>query len=113
MAILYHTAKLKSANSVKNVVWGKTAKLNDRQYFRLYSIHKSIYRKLVAVLKKFVFVDESIEEIDVEGNSSDSETSDSSPRQLCDPETEEPQYIIISSGEESIMEEENLIKQGV
>ena len=38
MAIPYHTAKFKSANSVKNVVWGKTAKFNDRQYFRLYGI---------------------------------------------------------------------------
>ena len=36
MVIPYHTAKFESANSVKNVVWGKTAKFNDRQYFRLY-----------------------------------------------------------------------------
>ena len=36
MAIPYHTTKFKSANSVKNVVWGKTAKFNDHQYFRLY-----------------------------------------------------------------------------
>ena len=36
ITISYHTAKFKSANSVKNVVWGKTAKFNDRQYFRLY-----------------------------------------------------------------------------
>ena len=64
-------------------------------------------------LKLFVFIDESIKEIDVEGKNSDSETSDCSPRQLCDPEPEEPQYIIISSGEESIVEEENLIEQGV
>ena len=38
MAIPYHTVKFKSAGSVKNVVWGKTAKFNDRQYFRLYGI---------------------------------------------------------------------------
>ena len=38
IAIPYHTATFKSVNSVKNVVWGKTTKFNDRQYFRLYSI---------------------------------------------------------------------------
>ena len=32
MAIPYHTTKFKSTNSVKNVVWGKTAKFNDHQY---------------------------------------------------------------------------------
>ena len=47
MVIPYHTAKFKSTNSVKNVVWGKTAKFNDRQYFRLYGkiifiMHSSI-----------------------------------------------------------------------
>ena len=40
MAIPYHTAKFKSTNSVKNVIWGKTAKFNDRQYFRLYGTCK-------------------------------------------------------------------------
>ena len=34
--ILYHTTKFKSTDSGKNVVWGKTAKFNDRQYFWLY-----------------------------------------------------------------------------
>ena len=38
IAILYHTVKFKSTNSVKNVSWGKTAKFNDRLYFRLYGI---------------------------------------------------------------------------
>ena len=38
MAIPYHTAKFKSANSAKNIIWGKTAKFNDRQYFWLYSM---------------------------------------------------------------------------
>ena len=35
MAIPYHTAKFESKNSVKNIVWGQTAKFNDHQYFRL------------------------------------------------------------------------------
>ena len=38
MAIPYHNAKFKSANSVKNVVWDQTAKLNDHQYFWLYGM---------------------------------------------------------------------------
>ena len=38
MAIPYQTAKFKSNNSVKNVVWAQTAKFNDRQYFQLYGI---------------------------------------------------------------------------
>ena len=38
MAISYHTARFKSTNGVKNIVWGKTAKFNDHQYFRLYGI---------------------------------------------------------------------------
>ena len=58
----------------------------------------------------FVFADESIEVI---GINSGSETSNCSPRQLCDQESEEPQYIYISSGEESTMEEENPIESGV
>ena len=36
---VYHTAKFKSANSVKNVVWGKATKFDDRQYFRLYTVY--------------------------------------------------------------------------
>ena len=56
------------------------------------------------------FADKSTEESDVERNSSDSEISSCSPRQLQDPE--EPQYIYISSGEESIVEEENIHQQG-
>ena len=36
---VYHTTKLKSANSVKNVVWGKAAKFDDRQYFQLYTVY--------------------------------------------------------------------------
>ena len=51
--------------------------------------------------------------IDVEGISSGSEISDCSLRQCCDQEPEELQYIYISSGEESVMEEENLIESGV
>ena len=36
MAIPYHTAKFKSTNGVKNVIFGQIAKFNDRQYFQLY-----------------------------------------------------------------------------
>ena len=58
--------------------------------------------------------DESIEEIDVERKSSDSETSSCSPEQpSVDHEPEEPQYIYISSGEESITEEGNIHQQGM
>ena len=51
---------------------------------------------------------DSIEESDVERNSSDSEIS----KQPRVQEPEEPQYIYISSGEESIMEEKNICEQG-
>ena len=58
------------------------------------------------------FTDKSIEEIDVERNSSDSETSSCSPEQpSVVHEPEEPQYIYISSGEESITEEEDIHQQ--
>ena len=36
MAILYQTAKFKSANILAIVILGSTAKFNSRQYFRLY-----------------------------------------------------------------------------
>ena len=59
-------------------------------------------------------VDESVEEIDVERNDSDSETSSCSPEQpSVVNESEEPQYIYISSGEESITEEEDIHQQGM
>ena len=59
-------------------------------------------------------VDESVEEIDVERNDSDSETSSCSPEQpSVVREPEEPQYIYISSGEESITEEEDIHQQGM
>ena len=57
--------------------------------------------------------DESIKEIDVERSSSDSETSSCSPEQpSVVHEPEEPQYIYISSGEESVTEEESTHQQG-
>ena len=37
MAILYRTAKFKSANTFAMAIWDPTAKFNFRQYFRLYS----------------------------------------------------------------------------
>ena len=37
MAILYQTAKFKSANILAIAIMGSTAKFNFRQYFRLYS----------------------------------------------------------------------------
>ena len=43
MAILYHTARFKSAN---NIVWGKTAKFNDRQYFQL-SVTVSLLDRII------------------------------------------------------------------
>ena len=52
----------------------------------------------------------SIEEIDVERNNSNLEISGCSPRLLQEPE--EPQYIYISSGEESVEEEVNIHQQG-
>ena len=36
MAILYRTAKFKSANTFEMAIWDPTAKFNSRQYFRLY-----------------------------------------------------------------------------
>ena len=36
MAILYRTAKFKSANILVTAIWGSTAKFNSRQYFQLY-----------------------------------------------------------------------------
>ena len=39
MAILYRTAKFKSANTFKMAIWDPTAKFNSRQYFQLYGIH--------------------------------------------------------------------------
>ena len=47
MAIPYQTAKFKSNNSVKNVVWAQTAKFNDRQYFQLYGTY--VYSALLHV----------------------------------------------------------------
>ena len=38
MAILYRTAKFKSANILLIAIWGSTAKFNARPYFRLYGI---------------------------------------------------------------------------
>ena len=38
MAILYRTAKFKSANIFAIAILGSTAKFNSRQYFRLYSM---------------------------------------------------------------------------
>ena len=38
MAIAYHITKFKSANNAQNTIWGKIAKYNDCQYFRLYDI---------------------------------------------------------------------------
>ena len=59
-------------------------------------------------------IDESVEEIDVERNDSDSETSSCSPEQpSVVHEPEQPQYIYISSGEESITEEGNIHQQGM
>jgi hypothetical protein len=59
------------------------------------------------------FADEGVEEIDVERNNSDSEISSCSPKQpSVFHEPEEPQYIYISSGEESITEEKNIRQQG-
>ena len=58
------------------------------------------------------FADDSIEENNVERNSSDSENSNCSPKQPCVQVPEEPDYIYISSGEESIAEEENIHQQG-
>jgi hypothetical protein len=61
-----------------------------------------------------LLTDERVEEIDVERNNSDSETSSCSPKQpSVVHEPEEPQYIYISSGEESITEEENTHQQGM
>ena len=41
MAILYRTAKFKSANILAIAILGSTAKFNSRQYFQLYgSSHK-------------------------------------------------------------------------
>ena len=58
------------------------------------------------------FAVKNIEEIDVERNSSDSETSSYSPEQpSVIHEPEEPQYIYISSGEESIAEKEDIHQQ--
>ena len=59
------------------------------------------------------YTDKSIEEIDVERNDSDSETSSFSPEQPgVVHEPEQPQYIYnISSGEESIAEEEDIHQQ--
>ena len=58
------------------------------------------------------FTDEGIDEVDVERNSSDSETSSYSPEQpSVVHEPEQPQYIYISSGEESITEEEDIHQQ--
>ena len=58
------------------------------------------------------YTDKSIEEIDVERNDSDSETSSCSPEQpSVVHEPEQPQYIYISSGEESITEEEDIHQQ--
>ena len=37
MAILYRTAKFKSANIFAMVIWGPTTKFNSCQYFQLYS----------------------------------------------------------------------------
>ena len=39
MAILYRTAKFKSANTFEMVIWDPTAKFNSSQYFRLYGIY--------------------------------------------------------------------------
>ena len=45
MAILYQTAKFKSANILAIVILGSTAKFNSRQYFQLYSIYPDrVYR---------------------------------------------------------------------
>ena len=52
MAILYHTAKFKSANSVQNVVRGKTAKFNDRQYVTLHEKTKHIALKMIFELRR-------------------------------------------------------------
>ena len=61
-----------------------------------------------------IFTDEGIEEVDSERNSSDSETSSCSPEQpSVVHEPEEPQYIYISSGEDSITEEESTHEQGM
>ena len=56
-----------------------------------------------------MFADDSIEEIDVERNSSDSEISSCSPKQPCIQEPEEPH---ISSGKESIVDKKSTREQG-
>ena len=38
MAILYQTAKFKSANMFAVAIWDPTAKYNSHQYFHLYGI---------------------------------------------------------------------------
>ena len=50
MAILYRTAKLKSANTFAMAIWDPTAKFNSRQYFRLYGIPNTGLQREVLLL---------------------------------------------------------------
>ena len=51
MAILYRTAKSKSANILAIVILGSTAKFNSHQYFRLYGILLRIYLQYTRSLR--------------------------------------------------------------
>ena len=56
MAILYRTAKFKSANILAVAILGSTTKFNSRQYFQLYGMCVShLYNNCWQVTKKFFF----------------------------------------------------------